>query len=131
MKSITGNMKDKVKRITTTINWQPSFRNVVLIDNEKNNEDTLRLKANGLISINELSDKELLDLGGISKAANLANATSEEQRAFEIVAIGPEVAYHEVGDIIINMPGAQATSIKIDGKYYLQMGEYEILGKFL
>lgn len=122
-------MTDKTK--LTTIAWQPSFRNVLVIDTEKNNEDVQRMRANGLISINELSDKELMDIGGTSKAANLANKTSEDQGSFEIVAIGPEVAYHKIGDKVIFMPGCQATSIKVGGKFYLQLGEYEILGRFI
>ena len=113
----------------TTIKWHPYGRNIVVKDLEKDNEDYQRLKANGLISPSDLSDKELLAFGGTSKAANLANKTSEEQGSFEIVAVGPEVSFCEIGDSVIFMPGAQATSIKIEDKFYLQLGEFEVLGK--
>jgi co-chaperonin GroES (HSP10) len=115
----------------TTIKWQPAQRYIVVADTEKDNEDYARMKANGLISLNELSDKDLMEIGGTSKSANLANKMSEEQGSFEIVAVGPEVSFCAVGDKVIFSPGCQATSIKIDGKFYLQLGEYEVLGKHL
>lgn len=121
----------EVSKGDTRIKWMPFGRNLVVKDLEKDNELVTRMKANGLITTGELSDAELMALGGTTKAANLANKTSEEQGSFEIVAVGPEVSFCKVGDSVIFMPGAQATSIKIEDKYYLQLGEYEVLGKHL
>jgi len=114
----------------TTIGWEPAGRYIVVADKEKDDEDIIRAKANGLITLNELSDADLLQFGGTTKSANLANKTSEEQGTFEIVAVGPEVSFCKVEDIVIFQPGCQATSIKVDGKFYLQLGEYEVLGRF-
>lgn len=114
----------------TTIGWEPAGRYIVVADKEKDDEDIIRAKANGLITLDEVSDADLLALGGISKSANLANKTSEEQGTFRIVAVGPEVSFCKVDDTVIFQPGCQATSIKVDGKFYLQLGEYEVLGRF-
>ena len=127
-------MKEEINKKAkelTTIKWQPAGRYVVVADAEKDNEDYARMKANGLITVGELSDKELLEIGGTTKSANLANKMSEESGSFEIVAIGPEVSFCSVGDRVIFAPGCQATSIKVENKFYLQLGEYEVLGKHL
>lgn len=122
---------DKIKEGKTTIKWMPYGRNVVIGNDDKNNEETKRLASVGLIDPKTLSDAERLAIGGISKAAELANKTSEEQFVHEILAVGPEVVYTQVGDKVRFRSGSQAEAIEIDGKYYLQLGEFEVLGKLI
>lgn len=112
----------------TTIKYQPKGRNIVVkeIDISKALATTTKL-----IMPDEISDSELLKVGGITKAANLANKSSEDQQEFEIVAIGPEVTGTEIGEMVMFMPGCQAVSIKVKGQFYLQAGEFELMGNFL
>jgi co-chaperonin GroES (HSP10) len=119
------------KQGVSTIDWMPHGRNIVVIDDEFNNKEVKRMASIGLIDPNSLSDAERLALGGISKSAELANTDSENQRPYIIVAIGSEVTGVEVGDSVLFRAGCQGTSIKIKDKYYLQLGEFEVLGKFL
>lgn len=119
------------KQGKTTIKWMPHGRNIVVVDDEKNNEEKKRLSSLGLIDPSKLSDKERLNLGFTSKSADIANKSSEEQPMYEVVAVGPEVMEIEVGDKVMFSPGNQAVTILVDGVYYAQLGEYDVLGKFL
>ena len=115
---------------STTIAWKPYGRNVVVEANQEESTE-ISLKAKGFIDPSELSDSERKQFGMTSKSAAIANATSEEQPEYIVVSVGPEVSFTGVGDKVMFMPGCQATSIKIKGKFYLQLGEHEVLGKFL
>lgn len=113
----------------TTIKWMPMSRFIV-VDFEESSE-ARRLKSVGLLDPSNLSDKERLDLGLTSKAAEIANTDTETQKTFLVVAVGPETAYVEVGDRVILQGGANGHSITVEGKNYGQFGEYDVLGKFL
>ena len=115
----------------TTIGWIPQGRNMCVIDDENHNEEKKRLMSVGLIDPGSLSDSERASLGFTDKSAAIANASSEEQPVYTVVAVGPEVMEREIDDKVMFMPGCQATSIKIKGKFYLQLGEFECLGKFI
>jgi hypothetical protein len=119
-----------MKEGKTVIDWMPHGRNIVVDDDETNNQETKRLASVGLIDPSTLSDAERLALGGVSKAAEIANADSENQKTWTIVSVGPEVTQVTIGDSVLFRPGCQATSIKVGDKYYLQLGEFEVLGKF-
>ena len=112
------------------IKWKPRVRCVLVGDDERNDADSKRMASIGLIDPNTLSDKERMNFGGVSKSAELANKVSEEQKPYRIVAVGDECAY-KVNDIILFQGGCQGHSIKVGEKYYLQLGEFEILGKYL
>lgn len=120
----------EIKKGETQIKWEPAGRYVVVSDSEKDNEDSIRAKANGLILAGDLSDKERMEYGGESKAASLANKTSEEQGSYTIIATGPDCNFCKIGDVVIFSPGCQGTSIKVEDKFYLQLGEYDVLGRF-
>ena len=128
---ISGTKGYLVKTGQSVINWMPHGRNLVVIDETKSNAESKRLSSLGLIDPKTLSDAERLALGGVSKSAEVANKASEDQDTFEVVAVGPEVAYLTVGDKIMVRSGGQFTSFKIDGKFYYQLGEHDVLGKFL
>lgn len=115
----------------TTISWMPYGKNIVVIDDETTNKEKKRLASVGLIDPSGLSDQDRIKFGGITKSAELANANSEEQKVYEIVAVGPQVSEVFVGDKVLFRGGCQATSIKVGDKFYLQLGEFEVLGKFL
>lgn len=118
------------KKGKSLIKWEPRVRCVIITDDERNDEDKKRMAAVGLIDIGTLSDKDRLTFGGVSKSAELANKMSEEQKPYRLIAVGDECTY-EVGDVVLFQGGCQGTSIKIEDKFYLQLGEYEILGKFI
>ncbi len=103
------NMNYTTKEILP-INWIPRTKCVLVIDDE-------------------LSDSERIMFGGTSKSADLANKSSEEQKPYTIVAVGDQCSY-KPGDIVLFQAGCQGHSVKIEDKFYLQLGEYEILGKF-
>lgn len=112
----------------TIISWMPNGRTIVV---KENKELEAKLLKSNIITTGEISDAELLGLGMTSKSANIANKSGEEQEVFEVVATGSETLFTSIGDKVMFMPGCQATSIKIKDKYYLQLGEFEVLGKFL
>lgn len=118
------------ERILTTIDWQPFGRSVVVEANKEESTE-ISLKSSGFIDPAELSDGERLQFGLTSKSAAIANQSSEEQAEYIVVAIGAECSWAKVGDRVMFMPGCQATSIKIKGKFYLQLGEFETMGTFL
>lgn len=130
MTFIIGNM-EKRKEGKSLIKWMPHGRNIVVVDDEENNKEKKRLASIGLVDPDTLSDKERMDLGFTSKAADVANRSSEDQLVYEIVAIGSEVSDVSVGDKVMFRAGCQGTSIKVEGKFYMQLGEFEVLGKFL
>lgn len=108
------------------INYTPRTRCVLVKDSQE-----AGLEANSkLIVGSTLSDADRLKYGGISKAAELANKTSEEQTTYSIIKTGSFVDEYKEGDTVIFQGGANGHSIKINGEYYLQLGVHDILGKF-
>lgn len=125
------NLKSDNKEGNTTIAWMPHGRNIVVGNDEANNAEAKRLASVGLIDPSTLSDDDRIRFGGVSKAAAVANTDSENQKAFLVVAVGPDVSHVSVGDRILLGGKAQGYSIEVNGKYYLQYGEFDVLGKFL
>jgi len=123
-------MENNKKPGKSSINWMPRTKCVMVADDERNDADKKRMSALGLIDISDLSDKERLNIGSITKSAELANTAGEEQKPYKIIAVGAECE-SEIGDVVLFQVGCQGTSIKVDGVSYLQLGEYEVLGKFL
>jgi co-chaperonin GroES (HSP10) len=108
------------------INYTPRNKHVLVKDSQ-----IAGLAANSsLLLPDKLSDADRLKFGGISKSAELANKTSEEQSRYIIIKTGANVEDYKVGDEVIFMGGAQGHSIKIGEDFFLQLGEYDILGKF-
>lgn len=112
----------------TTIKYQPSNRNVTFIEPDQGSANETFSK---LIKPSQVSDKELISLGLNSKAANTANKISEEIELFEVVGFGPNCTETEIGDKILLNPGCKILTIKVDGIFYGQVGEFEIEGRFL
>lgn len=119
-----------IKPGKTTIKWMPRKRCIIVSDDERNDADKKRMAAIGLIDVGAISDSERLRIGATTKSAELANKASEEQKPYKLLAIGEDSDY-EIGDMVLFQTGCQGTGIEVDGKFYLQLGEFEILGKFI
>lgn len=108
------------------INYTPRQKTILVKDSK-----VAGLAANTkLIMPDKISDADSIAFGGVSKGAAFANKTSEQQDHYTILKVGKGVEDYFVGDEILFQGGAQAHSIKIGEDYYLQVGEYDILGKF-
>ena len=119
-------MENKKKGITK-INYMPKKNNIVLIDNE---QIVASAEKSGLILGNQIPDSTFQNLGLATKAAQLSNKQSEEMELFEVVSIGPDVVNVSIGETILCSPGCRALSIKVEGKFYLQVGEHDVEGSF-
>lgn len=110
-------------------NYKPYGKNLLV---EVPKEDTAFASGN-LISLDTVSDAELLQFGGNTKAALAANKSSEEQVLYKVVAIGVKVDKEEVniGDMVYVKPAVQAVTVEVNGKYYYQFEEFWVLGKML
>ncbi len=117
----------------TTINYVPSFKGVVIKEYVRPEILVKSSKASKIISVNQVKDSELLDLGLNTKGAMVANKNSEDQSSFIIIAIGLKVDTDEfkVGDKVLLRAAAQPMGIEVDGVIYGQIHEYEIAGKML
>ena len=128
----------ETKNKYTTIDYIPSFKGVVITEYirpeilvTKNNIK----KATGaeLISLSEVKDSDLIAMGLNSKGATVANAGSEDQASFVIIAMGLKVDTDEfkLGDKVLLRSAAQPIGLEVGGKLYGQIHEYEIAGKLL
>ena len=113
----------------TIINYRPSFKGVVIKEYVRP-EILVQKTKSKIISVSQVKDKDLLDLGLNTKGAMVANANSEDQASFVIVALGKQVDQSEftVGSRILLRHAAQPMGIEIDGTIYGQIHEYEICG---
>jgi hypothetical protein len=111
------------------INYIPYGKNILV---EVPKEDTV-FASGSLISLDQVSDAELMRIGGNTKAAHAANKTGEEQVLYKVVAMGPKVDTSEVslGDKWYVKPAVQATTVEIEGKFYYQFEEFWLLGKII
>lgn len=119
-------MKSTIGNTVSKINYTPRTKCVLVKDSKEQG-----IIANSkLITPDKISDADSLRFGGVSKSAALANKTSEDQSRYTIIKVGSKVEEYVVGDEVIFQGGAQGHSIMIGEEYYLQLGEYDILGKF-
>lgn len=114
------------------INYIPYSKNIVITEYKKP-EIFIPSKKVNLVSVNDITDKELKELGMISKGAMVANKSTEEQDVFEVIAIGNKVDTTEVniGDKIILKGAAQVSGVNINGKIYGQVEEFFIAGRII
>lgn len=115
------------------INYTPSFKGVVITEYVRPEILVRSSKASKIISVSQVKDSELLELGLNTKGAMIANKSTEDQSSFIIVAIGPKVDTDEfkVGDRVLLRHAAQPMGIEVGGKIYGQVHEYEIAGKLV
>lgn len=145
-----NNMKQDLNMLTTTTNgysyiepevvkaksnigYIPSFKGIVITEYIRPEILVKSKKASKIISVNEVKDSELLELGLNTKGAMIANKGSEDQDSFIIVAIGIDVDQRQfnIGDRVLLRSAAQPIGLEVGGKLYGQVHEYEVAGKLV
>lgn len=118
------------KDTSNFINYKPSFKGVLIKEYIRPEILVPSRAASRIISVSEVKDSDLLDLGLNTKGAMVANKSTEDQSSFVIMAIGPKVDIEEfkVGDRVLLRHAAQPIGIEVDGSIYGQVHEYEIAG---
>ena len=116
----------KYMKAEQTIKYTPREKTILVKDSKE-----AGIAANtSLITSDKISDADAIRYGGVSKAASMANKSSEQQDHYTVLKVRKGVDDYFIGDEIIFQGGAQAHSVKIGEDYYLQVGVYDILGKF-
>ena len=112
------------------LSYIPYGKNILV---EVPKEDKIFFGKTALIDPSTLSDKERVNLGFSTKSAEIANKSSEEQREYKVVAVGPKVDPEEVkiGDFLLFKPAVQSITIDVDGEMYIQAEEFWVAGKML
>lgn len=114
----------------SNVKYKPSFKGIIIKEYVRPEILVKSSKASKIISVSEVKDSELLELGLNSKGAMVANKNSEDQSSFVIMSIGQKVDTDEfkVGDRVLLRPAAQPFGLEVDGVIYGQIHEYEIAG---
>jgi len=117
---------------TSKINYMPYGKNILIKQYEKVALMIPKTNLN-IVSMSDISDKELKEMGMISKGDMMASKGSEEQDMWEIVAVGPKVDSEEIkiGDKILLKGGAQVYGVTVDEKIYGQTEEFWVAGKMI